>query len=126
MMNSIETRDHGAGSVPALFSALSDPSRLAIVERLISDGEKTAGELAEPFEISAPAISRHLSVLERAGVIERRVEKQWRKFRIRPDAITAIEDWVTRQRRFWEASFDRLEWVIAEENRQSGRDGNDR
>ena len=124
-MNSIENQDHGAGSVPALFSALSDPSRLAIVERLISDGEKTAGELAETFAISAPAITRHLGVLERAGMIERRVEKQWRKFRIRPDAIAAIENWVTRQRRFWKASFDRLERVIAEENNQSGSDGHE-
>lgn len=122
-MKNVTTSDHGAGSVPALFSALSDPSRLAIVERLIGEGEKTAGELAEPFNISAPAISRHLSVLERAGMIERRVDRQWRRFRVRPDAIVAIEDWVTRQRRFWDASFDRLERLIADDGKQPGRDG---
>jgi len=103
------------GSVSALFAALSDPNRLAIIERLVNDGEKTAGELAEPFSISAPAISRHLGVLERAGMIERRVDRQWRKFRVRPDAIAAIEDWVSRQKRFWEMSFERLEKMIGEE-----------
>lgn len=116
-------QNSGAPSMPALFAALSDPSRLAIVERLIRDGEKTAGELAEPFAISAPAISRHLSVLEKAGMIERRVERQWRKFRVRSDAIAAIDDWLVRQRRFWEASFDRLDRMIAEDKPQSGRGG---
>ncbi len=109
-----------AAQVSALFAALSDPSRLTIVERLMREGEKTAGELAEPFAISAPAISRHLGVLEKAGLIERRVERQWRKFRVRPDAIVAIDDWVTRQRQFWEASFDRLEKLIADESRSGG------
>jgi len=104
-------------SVPVspLFAALSDPSRLAIVERLICEGEKTAGELAQPFDVSAPAISRHLGVLERAGMIERRVDRQWRRFRVRPDAIAAIDDWVSRQRRFWETSFDRLDRLIADD-----------
>lgn len=106
--------------MPALFSALADPSRLAIVERLIRDGEKTAGELAEPFAISAPAISRHLSVLERAGVIERRVERQWRRFRVRQEAIDTLDDWLSRQRRFWQASFDRLERLVAEDESKPG------
>ncbi len=105
----------GAQAISPLFAALSDPSRLAIVERLISEGEKTAGELAEPFSVSAPAISRHLGVLERAGVIERRVDRQWRRFRVRLDAIEAIDDWIRRQRRFWEISFDRLERLVSEE-----------
>ena len=109
-----------AAPVSALFAALSDPSRLTIVERLMREGEKTAGELAEPFAISAPAISRHLGVLEKAGLIERRVERQWRKFRVRPDAIVAIDDWVTRQRQFWEASFDRLEKLIADDAPSGG------
>lgn len=106
--------------MPALFSALADPSRLAIVERLIRDGEKTAGELAEPFAISAPAISRHLSVLERAGVIERRVERQWRRFRVRQEAIDTLDDWLSRQRRFWQASFERLERLVAEDESKPG------
>ncbi|HSM42386.1 MAG TPA: metalloregulator ArsR/SmtB family transcription factor [Afifellaceae bacterium] len=103
-------------NMPALFSALADPNRLAIVERLIREGEKTAGELAEPFAISAPAISRHLNELERAGLSERRVERQWRRFRARPEAIDTIDDWLSRQRRFWQASFDRLEQVLAEDD----------
>lgn len=102
------------GGLSPLFAALADPSRLAIVERLISEGEKTAGELAEPFAVSAPAISRHLGVLEKAGVIERRVDRQWRRFRVRRDAIDAIDDWVRQQRRFWETSFDRLERLVSE------------
>lgn len=114
-MNDQQHHGSAGDTMPALFSALSDPSRLAIVERLIRDGEKTAGELAEPFAISAPAISRHLGVLERAGLIERRVERQWRRFRVRPEAIEAIDDWLSRQRKFWQASFDRLERMIADD-----------
>ncbi len=119
-MMRVEQQGEPGEIMPALFSALADPSRLAIVERLIRDGEKTAGELAEPFAISAPAISRHLGVLERAGLIERRVERQWRRFRVRPEAIDAIDDWLSRQRRFWQASFDRLEQVLAEDDDRPG------
>lgn len=120
-MMRVEQQGEPGETMPALFSALADPSRLAIVERLIRDGEKTAGELAEPFAISAPAISRHLGVLERAGLIERRVERQWRRFRVRPEAIDAIDDWLSRQRRFWQASFDRLEQVLAEDDDRPGK-----
>ena len=100
--------------LPALFGALADPHRLAIVEILAAEGEKTVGELATPFAISAPAISRHLAVLESAGVIERRVDRQWRVCRIRSDALAAVEGWVEKQRRFWNASLDRLERMLAE------------
>jgi DNA-binding transcriptional ArsR family regulator len=103
-----------APDLPTLFGALADPHRLAIVETLAAEGEKTVGELATPYAISAPAISRHLAVLESAGVIERRVDRQWRVCRIRPDALAAIEDWVETQRRFWNASLDRLERMLAE------------
>lgn len=98
-----------ATAMAGVFAALSDPHRLAIVERLIAEGEKTVGELGAPFDISGPAISRHLSVLESAGLIERRVNRQWRVCRVRKDALTPIEDWVERQRRFWNAALDRLE-----------------
>ena len=98
--------------LPALFGALADPTRLAIVERLISDGERTAGEIAEPFAMSKPAISKHLRVLEDAGLIERRVERQWRVCRARPEAIKTIDDWMERYRTFWEGSFDRLEKLL--------------
>ncbi len=100
--------------MPTLFGALADPHRLAIVETLAAGGEKTVGELAAPFAISAPAISRHLAVLESAGVIERRVNRQWRVCRIRPDALAAVEGWVETQRRFWNASLDRLERMLGE------------
>jgi len=111
----IMQHDIPAPDLPALFGALADPHRLAIVEALAAEGEKTVGELCAPFEISAPAISRHLAVLESAGVIERRVDRQWRVCRIRPDALTAVEGWVETQRRFWNASLDRLERMLAED-----------
>lgn len=100
--------------MPTLFGALADPHRLAIVETLAAGGEKTVGELAAPFAISAPAISRHLAVLESAGVIERRINRQWRVCRIRPDALAAVEGWVETQRRFWNASLERLERMLGE------------
>ena len=95
-------------SLAGIFAALSDPYRLAMFERLAAEGEKTVGDLAAPFDISGPAISRHIAVLESAGLIERRVERQWRVCRVRQEALGAVEDWVERQRRFWNASFDRL------------------
>lgn len=95
--------------LPAVFGALADPTRLAIIERLLSEGERTAGEIAEPFAMSKPAISKHLKVLEEAGLIERRIERQWRLCRIRPEGIRTIDDWMKRYRAFWEASFDRLD-----------------
>ena len=114
----------GVGALAGTFAALSDPHRLAIVERLIAEGEKTVGELAAPFEISGPAISRHLSVLESAGLIERRVERQWRICRIRQEALSAVEDWVERQRRFWNASLGRLEQHL-EQSAEKENEGNE-
>ncbi len=98
-------------SVPLepVFAALADPTRRAIVERLMREGERSAGDLAEPFALSKPAISKHLNVLERAGVVERRIERQWRYCRVRPEAIRAIDEWTERYRDFWEGSLDRLE-----------------
>jgi DNA-binding transcriptional ArsR family regulator len=98
--------------LPAVFAALADPTRLAIVERLLSEGERTAGDIAAPFAMSKPAISKHLKVLEDAGLIERRIERQWRLCRIRPEGIRTIDDWMKRYRAFWEASFDRLERLL--------------
>jgi DNA-binding transcriptional ArsR family regulator len=96
-----------------LFGALADPTRRAIVERLLASGELSVGDVAAPFNISSPAISRHLQVLERAGLIERRVDRQWRYVRMRADALAPIESWVSRQRRHWNAALDRLEAVAA-------------
>lgn len=105
--------------LPAVFAALADPTRIAIVERLVREGDRTAGELAEPFAISKPAISRHLAVLEKAGIVEREVDRQWRRIKLRPEALGAMADWIETQRTFWTGSFDRLERLIAEEEGQS-------
>jgi len=110
-------------TLSAVFSALADPTRLAIVERLLAEGERSAGDIAEPFAISKPAISKHLRVLEEAGLIERRVDRQWRVCRVRPDAIRAVDDWVTRYRAFWNESFDRLDALFAESAKEEKDDG---
>jgi DNA-binding transcriptional ArsR family regulator len=96
-----------------LFAALADPTRRAIVERLLAAGELSVGDVAAPFAISTPAISRHLQVLERAGLIERRVERQWRLVRVRAGALAPVESWLSHQRRHWTAALDRLEAVAA-------------
>jgi DNA-binding transcriptional ArsR family regulator len=107
-------------AVHVVFSALADPTRFAIVERLLYNGEMTAGELAEPFEVSRPAISRHLKILEDAGVIERRVDRQFRVFRARASGFREVEDWVERNRRFWSGSLDRLKRLMEEEEKDGG------
>lgn len=96
-----------------VFAALADPTRRAIVERLLAQGELPVGAIAAPMAISAPAVSRHLQVLEKAGLIERRVEKQWRYIRIRKDALAPVEAWVGKQKKFWNAALDRLEALAA-------------
>jgi DNA-binding transcriptional ArsR family regulator len=93
------------------FAALADPTRRAILARL-ARGEAAVGELAKPFAISLPAVSRHLRVLERARLIERRVDAQWRVCRLRPQALRVAADWLDDYRRFWEESFDRLAEVL--------------
>ena len=90
------------------FAALADPTRRAILARLAL-GERTVSELAEPFEMSGPAISKHLKVLERAGLIARGREAQWRPCRLKAAPLKEVAEWVGRYRRFWEQSFDRLD-----------------
>lgn len=97
-----------ADRLSATFSALADPTRRAILARLAL-GEASVTELAEPFAISMPAISKHLKVLERAGLITRGREAQWRPCRIEPDALKGVDDWLERYRRLWEERLDRLE-----------------
>jgi DNA-binding transcriptional ArsR family regulator len=97
----------------SLFAALADPTRRAIIERLLAAGELSVGDVAAPFAISTPAISRHLQVLERAGLIERRIERQWRFVRVRADALEPVESWITGQKRHWTAALDRLEALAA-------------
>ena len=92
----------------ATFSALADPTRRAILARLVT-GEASVTELAEPFEMSMPAISKHLKVLERAGLIARGREAQWRPCRIEAGALRDIDVWLKRYRRFWDESLDRLD-----------------
>lgn len=90
------------------FAALADPTRRAILERLAS-GETSVSELAEPFDISLPAISKHLKVLERAGLIARSRDAQWRPCRLDAGPLKEVADWVSEYRKFWEESFDRLD-----------------
>jgi DNA-binding transcriptional ArsR family regulator len=96
-----------------VFGALADPTRRAILARL-ADGEVTVGELAEPFDMSLPAVSKHLKVLERAGLIARGREAQWRPCRIEPTPLKDVDDWLEGYRRFWEESFDRLDHYLQE------------
>ena len=104
-----------APNLDHIFAALADPTRRAIVERLLAEGEKTVGDVAKPFRISAPAITRHLQVLESAGLIEKRIDRQFRLVRARPDALRPVGSWFERQQRHWSDAFDRLEAVIAAE-----------
>jgi DNA-binding transcriptional ArsR family regulator len=97
----------------ATLSALADPTRRAILARL-ADGEATVNELAEPFEISLPAVSRHLKVLEAAGLISRGREAQWRPCRLEAAALKDVDDWLARYRRFWTGSFEKMDAYIAE------------
>ena len=90
------------------FAALADPTRRAILARL-AVGESSVNQLAEPFDISLPAISRHLKVLENAGLITRGRDAQWRPCKLNPDRLKTVDDWLDDYRRFWEESFDRLD-----------------
>jgi DNA-binding transcriptional ArsR family regulator len=92
----------------ATFSALADPTRRAILARLAL-GETPVMELAKPFAMSLPAVSKHLKVLERAGLITRGREAQWRPCRIEPRALREVDDWLEHYRRFYDESFDRLD-----------------
>jgi DNA-binding transcriptional ArsR family regulator len=100
------------------FSALADPTRRAILERLAS-GPITVGELAEPFEISLPAISKHLAVLERARLIRREPEAQWRRCSLDPAGLQPALDWMERARSFWTESLGNLAEYLNEEQEES-------
>lgn len=101
-------------TIVTTMAALGDPTRFAIVERLLKEGEVSAGDLALPFSMSKPAISRHLKVLENAELIERRTRAQFRVFRARADTLKKMDNWLGKYRNFWEVSFDRLEEVLNE------------
>ena len=95
------------------LAALADPTRRAILARLAS-GERSVNELAAPFEMSLPAVSKHLKVLERAGLIERGRAAQWRPCRLNAAPLKHVSDWVERYRAFWEAGLDRLDVYLGE------------
>lgn len=95
------------------FAALADPTRRAILDRL-SEGDATVTELAEPFDMSLPAVSKHLKVLERAGLIRRGRESRWRPCILEAQPLFEAFSWVERYRRFWEASLDRLDDYLAD------------
>jgi DNA-binding transcriptional ArsR family regulator len=104
-MNTTATADQ----LSTTFAALADPTRRAIIDRLASEGEATVNELAEPFPVSVQAISKHLQVLERAGLITRARTAQLRPSRLEGAPLKLAVDWLSEYRRFWEAGFDQLE-----------------
>ena len=99
-------------TLSATFAALADPTRRAILARLAS-GERSVTELAEPFDMSLPAVSKHLGVLERAGLITRSRDAQWRPCRLEPQPLKDVADWTERYRRIWEQRLDRLDSYLS-------------
>lgn len=104
----------------ATFAALADPTRRNILTRL-RQGEATVNELAAPFSISLPAISRHLKVLEAAGLVSRSRDAQWRPCRLEAKPLQDAEDWITHFRPFWESSFDRMDGYLQDLKNDEGR-----
>lgn len=100
-------------NLDAIFAALADPTRRAILSRLAS-GEASVNELAEPFEMSQPAVSKHLKVLERAGLVERDVDRQRRPARLKAEPLAAAVSWLEEFQRFWATSFDQLDGLLEE------------
>ncbi len=105
-------------NLSSTFAALGDATRFAIVEKLLQEGELPAGELRAVGQISAPAISRHLKVLRKAGVVEQRIDAQRRLYSVRPEAVQAIGSWSMSYREFWQKSLDRLEMALNQEMRK--------
>src|SRR5947207_14706715 len=104
------------------FAALADPTRRAILARLMS-GEASVTQLAAPFEISMPAISKHLKVLERTGLIARGHEAQWRPCRLKAGPLKDVADWAAQYRRFWAESFERLDDYLRDAQKKGKNDG---
>ncbi len=101
-------------NLPTTFAALGDPTRFAIVDRLLREGEKPAGDLLDLANISAPAMSRHFKVLREAGIIQQRIDKQRRLYSVRPEAVRGISDWTLSYRQFWDQSLARLATSLEE------------
>ena len=100
-------------NLDAVFAALADPTRRAILSRLAS-GDASVNEIAAPFEMSQPAVSKHLKVLERAGLIERAVDKQRRPARLKAEPMAAAVSWLEEFKQFWSSSFDQLDGLLEE------------
>ena len=111
-----------ADTLSITLSALADPTRRAILERL-AEGAATVKELSAPFKISGPAISKHLRVLERAGLIARGREAQWRPCRLEAAPLQEVAEWAEGYRRFWEGSYDRLDEYLKYLQREERDDG---
>ncbi|HEY2107101.1 MAG TPA: metalloregulator ArsR/SmtB family transcription factor [Candidatus Binataceae bacterium] len=109
-------------NLSATFAALADPTRRAILARLAS-GQTSVTELGEPFDMSLPAISKHLKVLQRAGLIARSRQAQWRPCRLAPGPLKEAAGWLEEYRRFWEQSFDRLEEYLRQLHRKEKKHG---
>ena len=114
-----------ADQLSTTFAALADPTRRAILARLAA-GECSVTELAEPFEMTMPAVSKHLRVLERAGLIARSREAQWRPCRIAAAPLKQVADWTEQYRRIWETKFDNLELYLQELKQKETRHGGKR
>jgi len=108
----------------AIFAALADPTRRAILSRL-ADGEASVNEIAAPFEMSQPAVSKHLKVLERAGLIERDIVEQRRPARLKADNMAAAVDWLEEFRAFWGKSFDQLDDILVHMKQTEAKDKGD-
>jgi DNA-binding transcriptional ArsR family regulator len=110
-----------ADPLSEVFAALADPTRRAILARL-ADGEATVNELAEPFPVSLQAISKHLKVLERAGLIVRGRDAQWRPCRLEPEPLKKVAEWAEQYRRHWEGRYDQLDEYLARLQRGKSHD----
>jgi len=120
-MSSVQTYDH----LSATFAALADPTRRAILARLAS-GEASVSELSAPFEMSMPAVSKHLKVLQRAGLITQGREAQWRPCRLEAAPLKDIANWVEHYRQFWLESFDRLDTYLQQVQKKEKKHGSKR
>ena len=109
-------------ALSSTFAALADPTRRAILDRLVS-GERSVTELAAPFDMSLPAVSKHLRVLERAGLVARRRDAQWRPCRIEAGPLKAVAEWTEQYRQIWETRFDNLELYLQELKAQEKNNG---
>ncbi len=110
-------------NLDAIFSALADPTRRAILSKL-ADGQASVNELAAPFEMSQPAVSRHLKVLEKAGLIERDIDQQRRPARLKAQDMAVAVDWLNHFREFWGRSFDQLDDVLTRMKKTESKENN--